>query len=266
MEIVDLTEDKKDLFCLCLEDWSDEAKESGPKRRQWLDRCEKRGLRAKLALDDNGVEGGMIQYGPIEQSFVDGSNLYFIYCVFVHGYKEGRGNFQKRGMGKALLNAAEEDARERGALGMAAWGVVLPFWMKASWFKKHGYRKADRQGMSALLWKPFSDEARAPRWFPKVDKQPPGVPGKVNVIAFSSGWCLAQNLVYERARRAAAEIGDAVAFQEIDTSERNSVAEWGRSDVVLVDGKPLQKGPPPSYAKVCKTMAKRARRRSPTRP
>ncbi len=172
MKIVDLTEDKKDLFCLCLEDWSEEAKEAGPKRRQWLERSEKLGLRAKLALDDNGVEGGMIQYGPIEHSFVDGAGLYFIYCIHVHGHKQGRGNFQRRGMGKALLRAAEEDARAARRLGMAAWGVWLPFWMKASWFKKHGYRKADRQGISVLLWKPFADEAQPPRWFPKVDKRP----------------------------------------------------------------------------------------------
>ena len=30
---------------------------------------------------------------------------------------------------------------------MAVWGVALPFWMKASWFKKQGYRKVDRQGI-----------------------------------------------------------------------------------------------------------------------
>jgi len=58
MRIINLPEDKQDLFCLCLEDWSDEAKEAGPKRREWLERSETRGLRAKLALDDNGVEGG----------------------------------------------------------------------------------------------------------------------------------------------------------------------------------------------------------------
>jgi GNAT superfamily N-acetyltransferase len=259
MKIIDLTEDKKDLFCLCLEDWSDEAKEAGPKRRRWLDRCEKRGLRAKLALDDNGVEGGMIQYGPIEHSFVNGAGLYFIYCIWIHGHKQGRGTFQGSGMGAALLAAAEADARQLGARGMAAWGVWLPFWMKASWFKKHGYRKADRQGISVLLWKPFADDALPPRWFPKVGKLPDPIARKVNVTAFSSGWCLAQNLVYERARRAAAELGDGVAFREIDTSERSAVAQWGLSDAVLVDGKTLQKGPPPSYQQIHKAIAKRLR-------
>jgi GNAT superfamily N-acetyltransferase len=268
MRVVNLTEDRKDLFCLCLEDWSDEAKEAGPKRREWLDRNQRLGLRAKLALDDAGVEGGMIQYGPIEHSVVDGSGLYFVYCIHVHGHKQGRGDFRGRGMGKALLFSAEEDARAQGAKGMAVWGLALPFWMKASWFKKQGYRKVERQGISELLWKPFADDAQPPRWFPKTDKRPEPVPGKVDVTAFSSGWCLAQNLIYERARRASAELGDAVSFREIDTSTREAVAEWGASDQVLVDGRKLQSGPPPSYNKVRKTIAKRVRKvdANPKRP
>jgi len=261
MRVVDLSEDSKDLFCLCLEDWSDEAKEAGPKRREWLEYAQARGLRAKLALDDNDVAGGLIQYGPIEQSFVQGAGLYFIYCIFVHGHKQGRGDFQKRGLGSALLRAAEEDARALGAQGMAAWGVVLPFWMRASWFRKKGYRKADRQGISQLVWKPFVDTAQAPRWLPKAGKQPETIPGKVNVTAFTSGWCLAQNLVYERAKRAAAEFGDAVVFREIDTSSPEAAAEWGQTDAVFVDGRNLQKGPPVGYDKIRKAIAKRVRRR-----
>ena len=177
---------------------------------------------------------GMIQYGPIEHSMVDGTGLYFVYCIHVHGHKQGRGNFQKHGMGSALLEAAEADARALGAKGMAVWGVWLPFWMKASWFRKHGYRKADRQGISVLLWKPFTEDAQTPRWFPSKKKQPEALAGKVNVTAFSSGWCLACNLVYERARRASAEFGDKVVFREIDVSERSAVAEWGQSDALYV--------------------------------
>jgi len=87
-------------------------------------------------------------------------------CIWVHGHKQGRGNFQGHGMGSALLDAAEADARALGAKGLAAWGLWLPFWMKASWFKRHGYRKADRQGIAVLLWKPFTGDAQPPRWYP----------------------------------------------------------------------------------------------------
>ncbi|MDX9723360.1 MAG: GNAT family N-acetyltransferase [Myxococcota bacterium] len=279
MKIIELSEDKKELFCLCLEDCSDEAREAGPKRRQWLERNEKLGLRAKLAVDDNGVEGGMIQYGPIEHSMVGGEGLYFIYCIHVHGYRQGRGKFRGHGMGSAMLSAAEEDARQLGAKGMAAWGVWLPFWMRASWFKKHGYRKADRQGLAVLLWKPFTEDAKPPHWLAPTGKRPEDleeqakrpidkklgeqakcpIDKKVNVTAFSSGWCLAQNLVYERAKRASEELGERVVFREIDTSTRAAVAEWGIADAVLVDGKNLQKGPPPSYQKIRKAIAKRLR-------
>ncbi|MBN1656678.1 MAG: hypothetical protein JXA30_23095, partial [Deltaproteobacteria bacterium] len=170
------------------------------------------------------------------------------------------GNFRKRGMGRALLAAAEQDARQLGAKGMAAWGVWLPFWMKASWFKKHGYRKVDRQGISVLLFKPFTEDAQPPRWFAKSGNQPERIAGKVTVTAYVNGWCLAQNLVYERVKRAAAEFGDKVVFQEIDTSSRDSVAHWGISDAVLVDGKNVQKGPPPSYEAIRKMIAKRVAR------
>ena len=43
----------------------------------------------KLAVGDNGEVGGMIQYIPIEHSFAEGKNLYFINCIWVHGYKIG---------------------------------------------------------------------------------------------------------------------------------------------------------------------------------
>lgn len=36
-------------------------------------------------------------------------------------------------MGTALLAAAEADARQRGRRGMAAWGLVVPAFMRASW-------------------------------------------------------------------------------------------------------------------------------------
>lgn len=261
MKVIDLPDDRRDLFCLCLEDWSEAAREAGPKRRQWLDESiSSRGLRAKLALDDDGIEGGMIQYMPIENTHVEGFGLYFIYCIHVHGYRQGRGDHRGRGMGSALLEAAEEDARSLGAKGMAAWGLWLPLWMRASWFRKHGYRRADRQGIMELVWKPFTNEAAPPHWPSSASKLPEPVPGKVNLTAFSSGWCLARNLTCERAKRVAAEFGDSVSFIEIDTSTKEAVAEWGRVDDVLLDGRSLQKGPPPSCDKIRKAMAKRVAR------
>lgn len=218
-----------------------------------------KGLRVKLALDDRGIVGGMIQYVPIEISPAEGKDLYFVNCIWVHGYKEGRGDFQGKGMGKALLKAAEDDVRSLGRKGLAAWGISLPFWMRAKWFRKQGYVKVDNDGGSVLLWKPFTDDAERPRWIKAVNK-PVGVPGKVAVTAFNNGWCPAQNMVCERARRAASEFGDRVVFREISTIDKDVLREHGICDGVFVDGKQVRTGPPPSYEKVRGLIAKRVKR------
>ncbi|MBM4320104.1 MAG: hypothetical protein FJ125_09115 [Deltaproteobacteria bacterium] len=55
MRIIDLDEEHLELFSVCLEDWSAEAREGGPLRARWIERYRSRGLSAKLALDDGGT-------------------------------------------------------------------------------------------------------------------------------------------------------------------------------------------------------------------
>ncbi|MGC9312549.1 MAG: hypothetical protein ACP5IA_07625 [Sediminispirochaetaceae bacterium] len=96
MRIVDLTPEHEQLYFRCLEDWSEEMDEAGDHKERWYRRMQDRRLRVKLAEDDKGTVGGMIQYLPIEYSEASGEDLYFVLCIWVHGYKQGRGNFQKR--------------------------------------------------------------------------------------------------------------------------------------------------------------------------
>ncbi|MCK4311988.1 MAG: GNAT family N-acetyltransferase [Candidatus Cloacimonetes bacterium] len=260
MKIIDLNEKYLKTYLCCLEDWSDEMKEAGDHKEKWFEKMKNKGLRVKLALDDNDNACGMIQYTPIEYSPTEGKDLYFIFCIWVHGYKnKGVGNMQKQGMGKALIKAAVEDARSLGAKGIAAWGISLPFWMKAAWFKKQGFKKVDKMGMQVLLWKPFTEDAEAPKWILKK-KKPEKVPGKVTVTTFLNGWCPAQNIVFERAKRASVKFGDKVEFQEINTFDRNTFLEWGISDALFINGKQIRTGPPPSYEKIKKLIGKRVKR------
>ena len=259
MIIEDLTPENEKLYCVCLEDWSDEMKEAGDHKEKWYCSMKHKGLRVKLAKDDSGNIGGMIQYIPIEHSVAEGENLYFVNCIWVHGYKQGRGNFQKKGFGKALLTAAEEDVKGLGGKGIVVWGLMLPFWMKASWFKKQGYKAIDRQGIRVLLWKPFTEEVSPPKWI-RQKKKPDTKSDKVQVIAFLNGWCPAQNIVFERARRAAGEFQDKVIFQKYDTSDRKTFLEWGISDALYIDGKEVWTGPPPSYKKIKGMIERKIRR------
>ena len=267
MEIRDLTAADEALYFQCLEDWSTEMPEAGGHKERWYRAMRAQGLRVKLAADERGTVGGMIQYLPVEHTAAEGSGLYMVQCVWVHGYRQGRGNFQKQGMGQALLAAAEEDARALGARGLAAWGVMLPFFMRASWFRRRGYAAVDRDGISVLLWKPFEAGAAAPRWVRKR-KAPAAEPGVVSVEAFVNGWCPAMNMVFERAKRAAAELGagdpaSRLRFREHHTADPAVFAEWGLRDGLFVDGRPVRTGPPPSYEKIRALLAGRLERLRP---
>jgi GNAT superfamily N-acetyltransferase len=259
MKIIDLIPEHEELYFQCLEDWSDDIKEAGDHKARWFQRMKDKGLGVKLALDDQGTVGGMIQYVPIEYSSAEGRDLYFVPCIWVHGHKQGRGNFQKKGMGWALLRAAEEDVRGRGAKGLVVWGLSLPFFMRASWFKKQGYSPVDKLGMGVLLWKSFAPDAQPPKWV-KPKKRPGPASGQVEVRAFVHGWCPSMNMITERARRASAELGDRVDFQTIDTWPSDVFNEWGIRDGLFINGKEVRTGPPPSYDKIRKKIAKQVKK------
>lgn len=260
MNIVDLSPEHEVLFACCLEDRLPESREAGSLRSEWVRVMKERGLRAKLAVDEKNVPVGMIQYVPSSETLLDDApGAYFIYCVWVVRYEDDRGNHQGKGIGTALLEAAEADARSLGATGMAAWGLAIPVWMRASWFRRHGYRRADRVGIAALMWKPFSPDAAAPR-FVRPRKTPEKVPGQVTVTSFVQGHCRAANVAHERARRACAEIGSPVVYRVIDTKDMTVAREWGILDTLYIDDREVSVGPPPSYDKLHRRIEKQARR------
>ncbi len=258
MEIVDLTPEYEGSYFSCLEEWSPEMQEAGDHKENWYRRMKPRGLRVKLAIDGT-TPAGMIQYTPIGNALIEGENLYYTYCIWVHGHKEGQGNYQKRGIGTALLRAAEGDVKQLGGNGLVVWGLSIPVFMRASWFRKQGYTKVDRMGPMELLWKPFSDDAVPPR-FIHNRRTPESVTDRAVVTCLISGWCPAANIVFERARRAAEELGPGVEYRTVDTTDRSVALEWGDTDAVFVDQKRVSTGPPASYKKVRKTIEKRLKR------
>jgi O-methyltransferase involved in polyketide biosynthesis/GNAT superfamily N-acetyltransferase len=261
MEIIDLAPEYETTYCNCLEDWSGEMREAGGYKAAWLERKKTQGLRVKLARNEGGEIVGMIQYAPIEAAPALGKDLYYVYCVWVHGYAEGPGNYQKRGIGTRLLKAAEDDAAGLGAKGLVAWGVRLPVFMRSKWFKKHGYRSADHEGMLELVWKPFSEGAEPPR-LARRRKTPEVTDEAVSVLCFRNGWCPAQNLACERMKRAVAEYDGEVSYREIDSDLRENFDEWGIADGIFIDGKPIVTGPPPSFETLRGALQKRVRRRA----
>jgi GNAT superfamily N-acetyltransferase len=259
MQIIDLDSPHEHSYFCCLEDWSDEMAEAGDHKARWYARMKDQGLRVKLAVNDDGAAVGMIQYVPIEHSTAQGEGLYHILCIWVHGYPQGVGNQQGHGLGAMLLEAAEQDARELGATGMSAWGLIIPTFMRARWFRRHGYQPADRIGVMQLVWKPFTPDAVKPTWIRPV-LRPQRVAGQVTVTALTNGWCPAQNLAHERARRAVKAIGAPAVFQAVDTGDRDTLLQWGLSDALFIDDREARTGPPPTYESLHRSILKKVQR------
>ena len=250
MKIIDLDKKNEDTYLVCMEDWSEGMVEAKPIKEKWCREMKGKGLRVKLALTDDGDVAGMIEYMPIEESYADGKNLYFINCIWVHGHPEkGIKNVQGMGMGKALLKAAEEDVLSLDAKGLVAWGVAMDFWMKASWYEKQGYKKVDQEGMMALVWKPFTPDAVQPKWHRGKFEQKL-VPGKVKMTAFYHGQCPAQNTVYLNANKVADEFGDKIVFEEINMNNAENRRKYGMATGLYVDGKNISEGPPVDYDEI----------------
>jgi len=188
MKIIDITPENESHYFCCLEEYSEEIKEAGDYKKEWYQDMKPKGLKVKFAVDDNNIIGGMIQYLPIEHSIFEGSNLYVVLCIWVHGHKQGRGDYRGKGMGTALLNAAEEDVRILGSEGLVTWGLLIPVFMRAAWFRKHGYKTVDKSNIMRLLWKPFNEKAVPPK-FIKAKKKPEKGDKKVNVTVYRNGWC-----------------------------------------------------------------------------
>lgn len=256
MKIIDISTDYERPYFCCLEEWSDDMKDAGNRKQQWYAYMKDKGLRVKLAIDDNNTPCGMIQYVPIEHSMFEGGNLYVILCIWVHGHKKGQGNQQHKGIGTELLRAAEQDCFQLGTDGLVAWGLIIPVFMRASWFRRKGYKVADKKGMMRLLWKPFKENANPPAFMKRI-KAPSKTGAKVSIDIFCNGWCPVQNMGYERVIRASKEFAQQTVINEYDTTNIALVKEWGIFDSLYIDGKEIQLGPPPSYVKL-KNKVKRA--------
>lgn len=255
MRITDISPETESQYFCCLEEWSEDFKEAGDQKLKWYSLMKNKGLKVKFAHDDNNIIGGMIQYMPIEHSIFEGENLYTVLCIWVHGHKQGRGDYRKRGMGKALLKAAEEDTRQLGANGLVVWGLIIPVFMRASWFKRQGYKVVDRNGIMRLLWKPFNENAIPPH-FIKQKKRPEKGKEKVNITMFRNGWCQSMNITCERAKRASLDFPDKTDLNEYETTDREVIKEWGVTDALFINGKEVWIGPPISYDKIRKKIRK----------
>jgi GNAT superfamily N-acetyltransferase len=121
------------------------------RRISWLNKKYDNGVRAKVALAD-GKRVGFLFVMPIEVCPIEplGTELMSIPCLFVSYKPTGSG------VGRALLSAAEKEARLQGKPGIATVGNYTGFWFRHSWgrslFRRSEKYEAIRRFLRIVEW------------------------------------------------------------------------------------------------------------------
>ena len=233
IEIRDMLREDEYFVSTCThENESDEIDASAGRRLAWLRSKEPEGLRVKVALRD-GMRVGFLYAMPIELSpwGLVGENLLVFPCLFV------RTDAQGGGVGRALVEAAEGEARIQGLKGVATMGFYWEdFWfMPAPFFTGLGYEEAVRKGDLALLWKALDPSAEPPRMLRRDYTFEP-VPGKVVVDLFWHTFCLTSDQEAARVREVAAEFGDAVVLREYCADDRDTFLRYQIPRAIFING------------------------------
>jgi GNAT superfamily N-acetyltransferase len=213
---------------------SAEIDASAGRRLAWFKKMYERGLRIKVATLD-GKHAGFIYVMPIEVCPWGplGRDLAALPCLYSHGDEKGQG------VGRALVAAAEEEARTQGKKGIVTYGYYHDFWfMPAAYFEKFGYGVAVRRGNTAILWKTFDPSAEAPS-FLEAAAVPAPLPETVTVDLFFNSFCGTSDVEAQRVREVAAEFGDAVTLREYDADDPATLRRYGRCRGIFVDGKEI---------------------------
>jgi GNAT superfamily N-acetyltransferase len=231
---------------------SEEIDTCGQARLAWLEDKRAVGLRVVVAIVD-GNHAGFIYIMAIEVSPWGpiGKNLMAITCLFVKEDLKGRG------AGRALLAAAEAEARLQGKKALVVTAYYHDFWfMPAEYFEEFGFTVAVARGDDgstiskgrlqdsevlkgeAILWKVLDPSARAPE-FLRRNYEFRGVPDKVVVDLFYNTFCQTSNIEARRVREVASEFGDRVILNEHPAEDRPALMVHQTPRGIFVNGREI---------------------------
>jgi len=232
VEVRDMTQEDEYFISACSHvNESEEADACARARLGWLRSMREHGVCSKAALLD-GEHAGFIYVMPIEVCPWGplGRDLLFLPCLVVLSEAKGKG------IGRAMVAAAEEEASRQGYKGIATRAFHHDFWfMPAAFFEKNGYEMARTRGNEAILWKRFDRSAEPPTFLESKYRYAP-VPGKVVVDLFWHTFCGTSWVEAQRVREVTAEFGDAVVLNDFCADSREVLLRWQNCRAIFVNG------------------------------
>jgi GNAT superfamily N-acetyltransferase len=241
IEIRDMDRDDEYFVGTCTHiDESTEIDTCAERRLRWLRSMHERGLRVKVATLD-GVRTGFLYAIPIESSPWGplGHGLLVIPCLYVQS--------KSHGVGRALLAAAEEEAKRQGLKGIVTIGYRHDFWfMPARFFDANGFLECaqhawgdpGRDDRAVLLWKTFGEHAEAPTPLkPRYEFR--AMPGSIVVDLFWNTFCQTSVIEAQCVREVAAEFGDHVALREYCADDREILLRHQIPRGIFINGREI---------------------------
>jgi GNAT superfamily N-acetyltransferase len=215
-------------------DESAEIDQCGARRLEWMRAMRAQGLRVFTSHLD-GKQTGFVYLMPIHVSPWGpiGEGLTVVPCLWVLP------DAQRQGAGRALMAAAEEEARRQGSKGLVTTGFYHDFWfMPAPFFERIGYSPARRRDGEAVLWKRFEPSAEAPSFLER-SYQPTPIPGKVVIDLFFNTFCQTSDIEAHRVREVAADFGDSVVLNEHSADDRETLLRHQLPRGVFINGEEI---------------------------
>jgi len=255
MELVDLNERFLDFVSLCthIDEKRPDLLQAAEIREKWLLDRSPKGLRVKVAID-KGKPVGFIHCLPIELDTwgMSGKDLMTVPCLTLN-YKLVYEQKTSTGYGKALMWAAEEEAKKAGKKGIAVLCYDHDFWfMPASFFKRLGYLEIPPFGLSpqgrrpkageeiqrdkdtVIVWKSFGDAQP-----PKLHKSkfvPQKFSDKIAVDVIWNPMCMTSIVEINNIREVYQEYEDKVVLREFNAGDIDFLKKYEISRGLFFNG------------------------------
>ena len=218
-----------DLFVPCGPNKPSYIREKDYISSLWREERFKKGWRGFVAYEDNKPVG-RVEFLPLEDSLIllSGKNLYFMPCIWVLP------DFQKRGIGKALMNKVIEETSDRD--GIITQATENYGWMPLSFFKKFGFEETDITlfGTIKFIMKKHREDAEPPELLTptlshiKTDD-------KVVVEIVRDNQCPYIRVWENKLKDVLKEFDNKILLKEYETRNRDEALKFGMS-TVYVDG------------------------------
>ncbi|MFX1570192.1 MAG: hypothetical protein ACFFCV_17680, partial [Promethearchaeota archaeon] len=212
-----------------------EYEKSCPRRISWLRSMEKHGLRVKVALLDD-MHAGFLYIMPIEITpwNIQGRDLMVFPCLV------SQSKYSRKGIGKELIKAAEEETIRQDRKGIVTIGFFWDFWfMPAGFFLKLGFKVVEKRGEEAILWKQLNQNAEAPKFREENYNFKP-IKGKIVIDLFWNRFCQTSDVEAERVREVISEYGNDVILNEFSAVDQKILQQYGIERRIYVNGKMME--------------------------